>query len=190
VTSGVNRVRSYDLETGRLIWESEGVTESPIPSPVAGEGMVVVASGGRSGNKLQTIRLAGARGDISGTGAIAWTRDRDTPHVPSPLLYDGILYLLKGNLGILSAFDVRSGSPYYELQRLDQITEAFSSPVGAAGRVYVTSRDGTTLVLRHGPTFEVLARNTLDDGFDASPALVDREIYLRGTKYLYRIEAK
>ena len=86
-------------------------------------------------------------------------------------------------------FDVRSGTPHYELQRLDKIAEAFSSPVGAAGRVYVTSRDGTTLVLRHGPTFEVLAQNTLDDGFDASPALVDREIYLRGTRYLYRIEA-
>jgi len=190
VTSGANRLRSYDLETGRLIWESEGVTESPIPSPVAGEGMVVVTSGGRSGNRLQAIRLAGAEGDISGTGAIAWTLDRDTPHVPSPLLYDGILYLLKGNTGILSAFDIRGGRPHYQLQRLDEISEAFSSPVGAVGRVYVTSRDGTTLVLRHGPTFEVLARNTLDDGFDASPALVDREIYLRGNRYLYRIEAE
>jgi outer membrane protein assembly factor BamB len=105
-------------------------------------------------------------------------------------LYDGILYLLKGHTGILSAFDVSGGRPHYELQRLDGVDEAFSSPVGAAGRVYVTSRDGTTLVLRHGPTFEVLARNALDDEFDASPALVDREIYLRGNRYLYRIEAE
>ena len=60
----------------------------------------------------------------------------------------------------------------------------FASPVGAAGRVYITGRDGTTLVLRHGPTYEVLAKNTLDDGFDASPALVDNEIYLRGYRYL------
>jgi hypothetical protein len=61
--------------------------------------------------------------------------------------------------------------------------------VGAAGRVYLTGRDGTTLVIRHGPTFEVLATNHLDDGFDASPALVDREIYMRGYKYLYSIAA-
>jgi hypothetical protein len=53
--------------------------------------------------------------------------------------------------------------------------------------VYVTGRDGTTVVLRHGDMFEVLARNTLDDGFDASAALVDGHIYLRGYRYLYDI---
>jgi outer membrane protein assembly factor BamB len=53
--------------------------------------------------------------------------------------------------------------------------------------VYITSRDGTTLVIRHGSRFEVLATNTLDDGFDASPALVDHELYLRGNRYLYCI---
>ena len=56
----------------------------------------------------------------------------------------------------------------------------FASPVGAAGRVYIPSRDGITVVLKHGPTFEIVAENKLSDGFDASPALVDREIYLRG----------
>ena len=65
--------------------------------------------------------------------------------------------------------------------------EVFASPVGAGWRVYIPGRDGTTLVVRHGGKFEVLASNTLDDGFDASPALVDSEIYLRGYKYLYSI---
>jgi len=65
----------------------------------------------------------------------------------------------------------------------------FSSPVGANGRVYLTSRDGTTLVIKHGPAFEVIAKNTLDDGFDASPALVGGDMYLRGFKYLYNIAA-
>ena len=63
----------------------------------------------------------------------------------------------------------------------------FSSPVGADGRVYVTSRDGVTTVIKHGTTYEVLAENTLDDGFDASPALVDNEMFLRGFRYLYAI---
>lgn len=62
-----------------------------------------------------------------------------------------------------------------------------ASPVGAAGRVYIPGRDGTTVVITHGPTFEVLAENTLDDGFDASPAVVDRDLYLRGYRYLYAI---
>jgi hypothetical protein len=70
------------------------------------------------------------------------------------------------------------------------MAEVYSSPVGAAGRVYVTSRDGTTLVIKRGAAFEVLAKNTLDDGFDASPALVDGDMYMRGYKYLYDIAVR
>ena len=65
--------------------------------------------------------------------------------------------------------------------------EVFASPVGAAGRVYIPSRDCTTVVLKHGPTLETLAENKLSDGFDASPAPVDEEMFLRGYKYLYCI---
>ena len=84
----------------------------------------------------------------------------------------------------------KSGRPHYRAQRLNGLPEVYSSPVGAQGRVYITSRDGTTVVIRHGPRFEVLATNTLDDGFDASPALVDGELYLRGYRYLYCLERK
>jgi len=186
ITAGMNRLRSYDLETGNIIWESPGVTMNPIPSPVSADGMVFVTSGFR-GNNLKAIRLADAKGDITGSKAIVWELDRDTPYVPSPLLYDGNLYLLKTNSAILSAFDARTGKPLYQAQRLDGLNEVFSSPVGAQGRVYITGRDGTTMVIRNSPRFEVLARNTLDDGIDASPALVDNNIYIRGYKYLYCI---
>ena len=186
VVSGMNRVRSYDLETGRLVWQTAGVTMNPIPSPVAGEGMVFVTSGFR-GNSLKAIRLADAKDEITGPPALAWTLDRDTPYVPSPLLYDGILYFLKTNNGLLTAVDAKTGTPHYQVQRLEKAQNVFASPVGAAGRVYVVGRDGTTVVVRHGPKFEVLAENTLDDGFDASPAVVENEIFLRGYKSLYRI---
>jgi outer membrane protein assembly factor BamB len=189
IASGKTRLRSYDLETGKVVWESPGVTMNPIPSPVYADGMVFVTSGFQ-GNNLKAIRLAGAHGDITGTSAIAWTLDRDTPYVPSPLLYDGTLYLLKTNAGILSAFDAKTGTPHYQLQRLDGLPEVFASPVGAQGRVYVTGRDGVSVVIRNAPAFEVLAKNTLEDGFDASPALVDNEIYMRGYRSLYCIAAR
>ena len=189
VTTGDKRVRSYDLETGRLVWEHDGLDMNPIPSPVAEDGLVFVTAGFKS-SRLHAIRLADAKGNLAGSRAIAWTLDRDTPYVPSPLLYDGVLYFLKSNAGILSAFDARSGRPHYQAQRLTGLPEVYSSPVGAQGRVYITSRDGATLVIRHGPRFEVLAANTLDDGFDASPALVDNELYLRGNRYLYCITAR
>jgi outer membrane protein assembly factor BamB len=163
--------RSYDLETGKIVWQTAGVTMNPIPSPVAADGMVFVTSGFR-GNSLKAIRLADARDDVANTSAVAWSLDRDTPYVPSPLLYDGVLYILKTNSGLLSAFDAKSGTPHYLVQRLEKAPNVFASPVGANGRVYIPGRDGTTVVLRHGPKFDVLAENALDDGFDASPALV------------------
>jgi hypothetical protein len=86
--------------------------------------------------------------------------------------------------------DAGSGRPHYQARRLDGIPEVYSSPVAARGRVYITGRDGTTVVLRHGPSLDVLARNTLDDGFDASAALVEGHIYLRGYRYLYDIEER
>jgi outer membrane protein assembly factor BamB len=150
------------------------------------DGLAFLMSGFQ-GNDLKAIRLADARGNIDGTSAVAWSMARDTPYVPSPLLYDNILYFLKSNSGILSAFDGKSGTPHYQVQRLEGVPEVFSSPVGAAGRVYITGRDGTTIVIRHGTQYEMLATNTLDDGFDASPALVDDELYLRGFKKLYSI---
>jgi outer membrane protein assembly factor BamB len=189
VTSGMKQVRSYDLETGAVLWYGAGTTMNPIPSPVAADGLVILTAGFR-GNNLKAVRLADAKGDIMNTPALAWTLDRDTPYVPSPLLYDGILYLLKSNSGILSTFDARTGKPHYQLARLEAAPNVFASPVGAAGRVYIPSQEGTTVVLKHGPAFEVVATNKLDDSFNASPALVDGEIYLRGAKSLYCIAEK
>jgi outer membrane protein assembly factor BamB len=190
IVNAMNRVRSYDLETGKIVWEGPGTTMNVIPSPVSGNGMVFIMSGFR-GNNLKAIKLAEAKGDIATTGAIAWQLDRDTPYVPSPLLYDNILYFLKTNNGLLSAFDAATGKPHYQVQRIAKAPgEVFSSPVGADGRVYITSRDGVTTVIKHGSSYEVLAENTLDDGFDASMALVDNEIFLRGYKYLYAIASE
>jgi outer membrane protein assembly factor BamB len=76
---------------------------------------------------------------------------------------------------------------HYGPQRIEGLDEVFSSPVGAAGRVYITDRTGNTLVLKHGTTFEVLGRNSLSDGVDASVAVAGGEIYLRGYKSLYCI---
>jgi len=185
VTGAMRGVRAYDTETGQIVWETAGLTMNPIPSPVAADGLVILMSGFR-GNSLKAIRLADAKGTLTGAPAIAWTLDRDTPYVPSPLLYDGILYFMKSNNALISALDAKTGKPHYQAQRIEPLpSNVFASPVGAAGRVYVLGQEGTTAVIRAGPSFEVLATNKLDDRFDASPALVDREIYLRGYRSLY-----
>jgi outer membrane protein assembly factor BamB len=186
VTSATEQVRSYDAETGELIWHTGGMTVNPIPSPVSVDGLVFVMSGFR-GNALLAIRLADAKGDITDTDAIVWKLERDTPYAPSPLLYDDTLYFLKTNSAILSSFNAKKGQELIGRERLDGMGTVYSSPVGVNGRVYISDRDGNTLVIKHGPTFEVIASNTLDDGFDASMAVVGDEIYMRGHKNLYCI---
>ena len=187
VTGAMRGVRAYDADTGQIVWETTGLTMNPIPSPVAADGLVILMSGFR-GNSLKAIRLAEAKGNITGTPAIAWTLDRDTPYVPSPLLYDGILYFMKSNNAIISALRLQdrqtalSGAAYRRLP-----STVFASPVGAAGHVYVLGQEGTAVVLKHGPTLEVVATNKLDDRFDASPALVGGEMYLRGYRNFYSI---
>ena len=188
VTSATDGVRGYDFETGELLWEGDGVTTNAIPSPVAAGGIAYLMSGYR-GNRLYAVDLSAARGNISRGGAIVWSLDRDTPYVPSPVLHDGILYFTKSNSGILSAYDAASGENLYGPVRLSGIRDVYASPVVAGGRLYVTSRDGATLVAQAGPEFEILSMNRLDDDFDASPAVVGDEIYLRGRQYLYCIAA-
>jgi outer membrane protein assembly factor BamB len=186
VTSATNKVRAYDAAKGELLWETPGMTMNAIPTPVHEEGLVILTSGFR-GNALLAVKLDEAKGDISASPAIAWRLDRDTPYVPSPLLYDDLLYILKGNNGLLSCFDARSGERLYGPERLEGVPNVYASPVGAGGRVYVAGREGTTAVVERGRAFKLLATNPLEDGFDASPVAVDGELYLRGRKHLYRI---
>ena len=186
IVPAMNRIRGYDLATGAVVWEGDGLTMNPIPSPVYDDEMVYLMSGFQ-GNDLRAVRLARARGTIDGTDAVAWSYDRDTPYVPSPILVNGVLYFLKTNSGVLSAFEAKSGTPLFQNQRLEGIPNVFASPVAAAGRIYIAGKDGGTIVLKAGRTYQALATNVLDDGFDASPVLVGKDLYLRGHRFLYAI---
>ncbi len=189
IVPAMNQIISYDLATGDVVWSTTGLTMNPIPTPVTDGTMAYLMSGFR-GNSLKAINVPQAKGDITGTPAVVWTMDRETPYVPSPLLYDNILYFLKSNNGLLTAVDAKTGTPHYVATRIDAIPNVFASPAGAAGRIYIPGREGATVVLRHGPKLDIIATNHLDDGFDASPALVDGELYLRGYKHLYCISEK
>ena len=185
IISATKRVRGYDLETGRLLWECAGLSRNVVSSPVAGHGMVF-AGNSYDWQAMLAIRLAGAKGDITETDRVAWKLNRLTPYVSSPLLYEDTLYFLRHNQNILSRLEPRTGKPRGEPLRLEGIRDfIFASPVAAAGRLYITGRDGTTVVVRHSNDNPTLAVNHLDDVFSASPALVDRELYLRGERFLY-----
>ncbi|HQU71247.1 MAG TPA: PQQ-binding-like beta-propeller repeat protein [Calditrichia bacterium] len=188
IINATTRTRGYDLNSGEVIWELGGMTTNTIPSPVSANGVVYVMSGFR-GNALQAIRLKGAKGDLAGSANLVWSFDRDTPYVPSPLLHNGYLYFLKHNKGILSCFESQSGNAAYEPQRLAGVPNVYASPVAAGGKVYIAGRDGKTMVLQAGGEFTVLATNELNDRFDASPAVKNNTLFLRGHNNLYAIRA-
>lgn len=188
IVNGTNKIRSYDLQSGKLIWECAGQTLNAIPSPVADNETVYVTSGFR-GNALQAIEL-GRTGDLTGTDAIRWSHNKSTPYVPSPLLVDDFLYIVAGNNGVLSCFDKKTGKAHYEHERLEGLYGIYASPVAAKDRIYVLGREGTCLVLKKGPTVEVLATNKLDDKTDASIAMVGKELFVRGHQFLYCIAEK
>ena len=186
IISGTDRVRGYDLATGAVIWECGGLSANIVASPVAADG-IVYAGSSYDKRALLAIRLEGARGDITGTDCVLWRRRRGTPYVPSPLLYGDSLYFLRHYQGILSRVNTKTGEDRGGPFRLGGLRDIYASPVGAANRIYITDRNGTTLVISHDGTPRVLAQNRLDDSFSASAAIVDREMFLRGEKYLYCI---
>jgi outer membrane protein assembly factor BamB len=187
IISGTSRVRGYDLGSGKLLWECGGLSSNIVASPVAGEGMVFAGSS-YDKRALLAILLEGANGDITNSKQIAWNRFRGTPYVPSPLLYDGSLYFLTHYQGVLSRVDAKTGEDSPGSFRLSGISNVYASPVAAAGRIYITDLDGTTIVVSRGEIPRTLALNHLAEPISASPAITGRQLFLRGEKHLYCLE--
>lgn len=188
VVAATGKIRGYDVASGDVLWECGGMTRNVIPCPVADDTTVYCMSGFR-GSALLAIRL-GRTGDLTGTDAIAWTHKKSTPYVPSPLLYNGKLYFFAVSQGVLTCLDTKTGEPLFDAQRLEDLSGVYASPLGAAGRVYLVGRNGATVVLKQSDQLEVLAVNRLEERFDASPAAVGNELFLRGREYLYCLSGR
>ncbi len=186
IVSGTNRIRSYDLATGEQIWECGGMTTNVIPTPIPGDGVVYVASGFR-GASMKAIKLGGT-GDLTDTESVLWHHTKNTPYVPTPILHDGRIYFFSGNNGTLSIVAAATGKPLVEAHRLEELLGGvYASPVAVSDRIYLVGRDGKTAVIKAADQVEVLAANKLDDRFDASAAIVGKQLFLRGHAHLYCI---
>jgi len=183
ITSATTQVRSYDYNTGEIIWSCTGMTRNVIPNPVYADGILYVMSGFR-GNALLAIDLAKAKGDITGTDVILWTYNQDTPYTPNPLLMNGKIYFLRANNGELTCLDAKTGAVLYSKQKLEEIGNLYSSPSGVGDRIYVAA-ENICLVIKAGEKFEIISSNPLEDNFHASPVIVGNELILRGFKSLY-----
>ena len=185
IVAAGGRTRSYDIRNGELLWSLSGLGMNVIPTPIYDAGTLYLASGKRDSPRMQAVDLRGAKGDLDGSGAVLWSRDRDTPYVSTPLLYRGQLYFFRHVQSFLTSVDAATGKTLFT-ERVG-LGNVFASPAAAAGRIYLLGRDGKALVLAPGPRLEILAENQLDDGFDASPVIVGGDLYLRGRRSLYAV---
>jgi outer membrane protein assembly factor BamB len=179
VTNSPHYIRGHDPRTGKELWRVQDPGgEVKVVTPVAAEGMVIVTGGYPSGARpIYAIRPG---------GEIAWKADNGSPYTPTPLVYDGLLYVLRDN-GVVTVYEVKTGARIYQ-QRLAVGAGGFSaSPVAADGRVYFTSEDGDVFVVRAGRTFELLARNTMGQVCMASPAISGDLLIVRTRSMLYGI---
>lgn len=186
VTSST-RVRTYDLETGELIWEAGGLGGNAIPAVIQVSSDVVIALTGWRNANLLAIKLGG-KGDITGNPEfIKWTNQRGNSYTPSPVVHNGILYLLTDN-GMLSAFDALTGDVHYMQQRMPGFPSYKASPVAAGDNLYTVSENGMATVVRLGKRFGVVSANEMgDEMFVSSPVIVDGELFLRSQDELFAI---
>src|SRR5258708_6474195 len=183
VSLGSKATYGYDPLTGKELWRVEEPTSfSASTRPVTGHGLVFYATGWNTGQVLAV--KPGGRGDVTATH-VAWRVTRGAPKKPSMLLLGELLLMVNDN-GVVTCLDARTGEPVWTARLSDSYS---SSPVAAEGRVYFFGEDGKATVIEAGRLFKVLAENTLDEGFMASPAIDGRALYLRTKSHLYRIES-
>ena len=177
ISLGSKAAYGYDPMTGRELWRIEERAQfSASTRPVAGNGLVFFPTGFNTG-QIFAVRPA--------TGEIVWKSARGAPNKPSLLLVGDLLFMVNDG-GIATCLDARTGAEVWHARLPDNYS---ASPVAAGGRVYFFSEDGTATVIDAAREFRILARNTLDEGFMASPAIDGRALFLRTRTHLYRIEA-
>jgi outer membrane protein assembly factor BamB len=187
LVNGAVAARSYEFETGDLLWEHGGPPGvDAIPSPLRFGDLAIFVSG-LKGDPAYAIPLGSSR-DLTDADRIAWKHTDGTPQIATPVLVGDRLFFTKDRAGIMTCLNARTGEVILEGKRLPGLDNVYPSPVAADGRVYFTSRDGATVVIdASADDLIILAENKLDDTVVGSPAMSGREMFIRGEKYLYCI---
>src|SRR6266404_1569092 len=194
VANAPNYIRGYDPRTGKELWRLGGSSKITAPTPVFSDEMFAVVSG-RGPERPIFVVKAGARENLtlpegkSSSEAIAWSRTGRGSYMPTPLIYDGILYVLANN-GLLDAYNLRTGEELYR-QRLPVVGSGFSaSPVASDGKLYLSNEDGEMLVIAAGQKFAHIATNSMGEMLMATPALSDGVMYVRSSASLFAVGRK
>jgi outer membrane protein assembly factor BamB len=181
ISPGAKAAYGYDPRTGRELWKVQHPDFSVAPRPLFENGVAFIVTG-LTKTELWAVKTSG-EGDVTGS-AVLWKLKTHIGKYASPLLVDGLIYTVAEE-SFVTCIEAATGSVVWTERIGDKYA---ASPIYADGRLYFFGQQGTTTVLKPGRTFEVLARNTLDNGFMASPAVSGKALFLRTKKHLYRVE--
>lgn len=191
VVLGCDYATGHRLTDGSEVWRLGDINSKKnysfahriITSPVASKDVLIVPS--CRGLTVVRVKEGAAGSFATGSSFEQWRNDRGSPDVASPLVHDGLVYLMREN-GLLICVEAQTGKEVYSERLTSERYRA--SPVYADGKIYVVGRDtGTFTVVKAGRTFEKLAQNQIKDVFAASPAISQGRIYLRGFRTLYAV---
>jgi outer membrane protein assembly factor BamB len=191
VTNGSNFIRGYDPKTGEELWRLGRSSKITAPTPIFSDSLIVVASGRGPERPIFVIRL-GACGDLTlpvgktSSDSIAWSIERRGPYMPTPLIYDGRLYVLNNN-GAFAGYELATGKELFRVRAAHGGSGFSGSPVAADGKIYLPSEDGDILVVAAGREYEHLETNPMGELLMASPALSDGVMYVRSESSLFAI---
>ena len=194
LVTGGKKTRSYNPETGELIWELDMRGGRDITSPVGNEEMIFLCNEERSdgGGTLFAVK-AGAKGDISlndeqnSNDWVAWMLPKSGIAMATPVLYKGYIYIVERRRGVVSCVNAETGQFTFRREKLEGAKEFWASPWAYNDMIFCLDDTGTTHVIKAGPDFEIIATNKLDDRFWSSTAIAGRSLIFRGVNYIYGI---
>jgi len=191
ITNASNYVRGYDPDTGEERWRLGGSSKITAPTPIFAKDLVIVASGRAPERPIFAIKPGGTgditpAADVASTPNVPWRKTGRGSYMPTPLVYQDLLYVLS-NAGLFDAYNVVTGQDVYR-QRIEHGGSGFSaSPVATNGRIYLSSEDGDVFVIRAGATFELLSKNPMGEPLMATPAIAGNTMFVRGEKHLFAV---
>ncbi len=195
IVNATRSIRSYDPETGKLLWECRGpATSITTPTPTFMNGMIIVSSG----FIIEPVRpitafKPGASGDITlkegetKSDSIVWRQQAAAPYIPSPVAYDGRIYVLLDQ-GFIACYNANTGAEIYGKTRIDVGAGFSASPVAMDGMLFCSSEEGDVFVFKAGDKYELLAKNSLGESIMASPAVSGGKMFIRAIGHLYCIQ--
>ena len=192
VTNGTT-IRGYDAATGKELWTLTPNSEVTVGTPVVADGLAYVTGGYPPARPIYAVKH-GARGDLTlpdgetSSAHIAWSVNPGGTYIPSPIVYRGILYMVHNN-GRMAAYDAKTGELYYR-ERVGAAASYSASPIAADGRLFVTTEEGLTHVVRAGKVYEYLGSNELGEVVMSTPAISDGMMLIRGMDHLFAIANK